>query len=102
LREFAQHRLFAMHQWYPELHFVIGACNRDCQTSKFCPHEVVGRAEDGRDLYQHCVAAAFEKTYGKFGKLDLVVNNAGISTFDGNWQRTIDVNLVNSLFTVAD
>lgn len=37
--------------------------------------------------------AAFKKTYDTFGSLDLVVNNAGVGTANGDWERTIDINL---------
>lgn len=37
--------------------------------------------------------AAFKKTHDIFGSLDLVVNNAGVSTIDGDWEKTIDINL---------
>lgn len=37
--------------------------------------------------------AAFKTTYDTFGSLDLVVNNAGVGTVDGDWEKTIDINL---------
>lgn len=38
---------------------------------------------------------AFEHAHKEFGKLDLVVNNAGTASSNTDWQRTIDINLVN-------
>ncbi|XP_036372782.1 15-hydroxyprostaglandin dehydrogenase [NAD(+)] [Megalops cyprinoides] len=37
---------------------------------------------------------AFESTVEKFGKLDIVINNAGINN-EKNWEKTIEVNLTS-------
>lgn len=39
------------------------------------------------------VSDAFKQTVGHFGRLDIVVNNAGINN-EKNWRKTIEVNLV--------
>ncbi|KAL4640515.1 15-hydroxyprostaglandin dehydrogenase NAD(+)-like [Arapaima gigas] len=37
---------------------------------------------------------AFKRTVGQFGKLDIVINNAGINN-EKNWKKTIQVNLTS-------
>ncbi|KAG5830072.1 hypothetical protein ANANG_G00318140 [Anguilla anguilla] len=37
---------------------------------------------------------AFDATVAKFGKLDIVINNAGINN-EKNWEKTIEVNLTS-------
>lgn len=37
---------------------------------------------------------AFQNTVKKFGRLDIVINNAGINN-EKNWEKTIEVNLVS-------
>ncbi len=37
---------------------------------------------------------AFQSTVEKFGRLDIVINNAGINN-EKNWEKTIEVNLVS-------
>lgn len=37
---------------------------------------------------------AFQNTVEKFGRLDIVINNAGINN-EKNWEKTIEVNLVS-------
>lgn len=42
-----------------------------------------------------CFPDAFEKTVEKFGKINIVVNNAGIMTkFVDSWEKAIDLNYV--------
>jgi len=43
---------------------------------------------------QQQVEDAFQQTYSKFGKLDIVVNNAGVFTMGEDWQKTVDINLI--------
>lgn len=38
-------------------------------------------------------ADAFQRTVDMFGRLDIVINNAGINN-EKNWEKTIEVNLV--------
>lgn len=38
---------------------------------------------------------AFESTVEHFGRLDIVINNAGINN-EKNWEKTIEVNLVRA------
>lgn len=40
-----------------------------------------------------CATDAFQRTVDKFGRLDIVINNAGINN-EKNWEKTIQVNLV--------
>lgn len=43
----------------------------------------------------HSVLAAFQKTFDKFGKINIVINNAGIMTkYLDEWEHAIDVNYV--------
>jgi len=37
---------------------------------------------------------AFQNTVDRFGRLDIVINNAGINN-EKNWEKTIEVNLVS-------
>lgn len=37
---------------------------------------------------------AFQNTVERFGRLDIVINNAGINN-EKNWEKTIEVNLVS-------
>lgn len=41
----------------------------------------------------HLQRSAFVRAVEKYGKLDIVVNNAGVVD-EINWQRTVNVNLV--------
>lgn len=38
-------------------------------------------------------ADAFQRTVDMFGRLDIVINNAGINN-EKNWEKTVGVNLV--------
>lgn len=40
------------------------------------------------------VLGAFQNTVDRFGRLDIVINNAGINN-EKNWEKTIEVNLVS-------
>lgn len=40
-----------------------------------------------------CGLDAFRSTVDQFGRLDIVINNAGINN-EKNWEKTIQVNLV--------
>uniref|UniRef100_A0A3B3IML3 15-hydroxyprostaglandin dehydrogenase n=1 Tax=Oryzias latipes TaxID=8090 RepID=A0A3B3IML3_ORYLA len=42
----------------------------------------------------HALRDAFQKTVELFGRLDIVINNAGINN-EKNWEKTIDVNLTS-------
>ena len=43
-------------------------------------------------------ADAFQRTVDMFGRLDIVINNAGINN-EKNWEKTIDINLVRHTHT---
>lgn len=47
-----------------------------------------------------CGADAFHNTVDMFGRLDIVINNAGINN-EKNWEKTIEINLVRSKDFVA-
>lgn len=56
---------------------------------------------NGSALFMKCdvqkpaeLETAFKKTHDIFGSLDLVVNNAGVTTVDGDWEKTIAINLI--------
>ena len=40
-----------------------------------------------------CGTETFQRTVDQFGRLDVVINNAGINN-EKNWEKTIQVNLV--------
>lgn len=40
-----------------------------------------------------CGLDTFQSTVDQFGRLDIVINNAGINN-EKNWEKTIQVNLV--------
>ena len=43
------------------------------------------------------VPGSFEKAKAHFGRLDIVVNNAGVAG-ETDWEKTLDVNMVPSAF----
>ncbi|XP_010774312.1 15-hydroxyprostaglandin dehydrogenase [NAD(+)]-like, partial [Notothenia coriiceps] len=45
-------------------------------------------------IFVVCVAEAFQSTVEQFGRLDIVINNAGINN-EKNWEKTIQVNLTS-------
>lgn len=69
----------------------IGQKSADEFNSQFGKNSAVFIACDVSNSQQ--VHDAFHMAYDTFGRLDLVVNNAGISTRSQDWRRTIDINL---------
>lgn len=62
-------------------------------------HAVQPTACELRTVCRFIFTDAFELANKEFGKLDLVVNNAGTASLNADWQRTIDINLVNTHLT---
>lgn len=49
-------------------------------------------------LFNFClILEAFQNTVERFGRLDIVINNAGINN-EKNWEKTIEVNLVSFIY----
>src|SRR3954453_17073189 len=65
---------------------------------------IVARKADGRHFHQ--VKAAFNEGYAEFGRLDIIIANAGIVRLGGEedflaeWQEVIDPNLTGVFHTV--
>jgi len=69
----------------------IGQKSADEFNSQFGKNSAVFIACDVRNKQQ--VHDAFHTAYNTFGRLDLVINNAGVSTRSQDWRTTIDINL---------
>ncbi|XP_061535085.1 15-hydroxyprostaglandin dehydrogenase [NAD(+)] isoform X1 [Phycodurus eques] len=70
-----------------------------------CKKQLDAEFGDGSSTFIQCDVSdgdslrdAFQSTVDKFGRLDIVINNAGINN-EKNWEKTIQVNLVCCLST---
>ncbi|XP_010886554.1 15-hydroxyprostaglandin dehydrogenase [NAD(+)] [Esox lucius] len=66
-----------------------------------CKKDLDGKFGDGNCIFIQCdvtdkskLQDAFQSTVDRFGRLDIVINNAGI-TNENNWEKTIEVNLTS-------
>ncbi|CAG2250640.1 HPGD [Mytilus edulis] len=78
----------------------VSFCDINDEGGKETLQNLQNKYGESKVMFQKCnvtsqdeMAAFFKSTKEKFGRLDVVINNAGIGGETTSWERTVDVNL---------
>ncbi|XP_076112393.1 15-hydroxyprostaglandin dehydrogenase [NAD(+)]-like isoform X1 [Mytilus galloprovincialis] len=78
----------------------VSFCDINDEGGKETLQNLQNKYGESKVMFQKCnvtsqdeMAAFFRSTKEKFGRLDVVINNAGIGGETTSWERTVDVNL---------
>lgn len=78
----------------------VSFCDINDEAGKETLQNLQNKYGESKVMFQKCnvtsqdeMAAFFRSTKEKFGRLDVVINNAGIGGETTSWERTVDVNL---------